>query len=58
MPTQVDGVGVHANVHEVVHNLTLDVVLHPVHKESLAHIHHFDKRQVPADAIDRMWMTV
>lgn len=46
--TQVDGVRVHIDVHEVVDNLTLDVVLHPVHQKTSAHVHHLDKRQVPA----------
>lgn len=49
VPTQVDGVRVHMDVHEVVDNLTLDVVLHPVHQETSAHVHHLDERQVPAD---------
>lgn len=44
MPAQVDGVGVHMDVHEVVHNLTLDVVLYTVHQELPTHIHHFDER--------------
>lgn len=44
MSAQVDGVGVHMDVHEVVHNLTLDVVLDAVHQELTAYIHHFDER--------------
>lgn len=48
VPTQVDRVRVHVDVHEVVDDLALDVVLHPVHQETSAHVHHLDKRQVPA----------
>lgn len=44
VPTQVDGVRVHMDVHEVVDNLALDVVLHAVHQETAAHVHHLDKR--------------
>lgn len=50
VPAQVDGVRVHVDVHEVVDDLTLDVVLHPVHQETPAHIHHLDERKVPACA--------
>lgn len=50
VPTQVDGVGVHVDVHEVVDNLALDVVLHPVHQETLSHVHNLYKRKVPAEA--------
>lgn len=51
--TQVDGVRVHVDVHEVVDNLTLDVVLHPVHQKTPAHVDHLDKRQVPAASDER-----
>lgn len=30
VPTEVDGMGVYVDVHEVVDNFTLDVVLHSV----------------------------
>ena len=43
MPAQVEGVRVHLDVHEVVHYLTLDVVLHPVHQETPAHVLHLDE---------------
>lgn len=46
--TQVDGVRVHVNVHEVVDNFALDVVLYPVDQKTSAHVHHLDERQVPA----------
>lgn len=47
VPTQVDGVRVHVYVHEVVHDLALDVVLHPVDQEPATHIHHLNERQLP-----------
>lgn len=47
VPTQVDGVRVHVDVHEVVDDLALDVVLHPVDKEAASHVHHLDEGQFP-----------
>lgn len=43
VPTQVDGVRVHVDVHEVVDNFALDVVLHPVHQKTPAHVYNLDK---------------
>jgi hypothetical protein len=40
-------VRVHVDVHEVVHDLALDVVLHPVDQEAPAHIDDLDEGQVP-----------
>lgn len=37
----------HVDVHEVVDDLALDVVLHPVDKEAASHIHHLDEGQFP-----------
>ena len=48
MPAQVDGAGLHVDVHQVVHDAALDVVLHAVHQEAPAHIDHLNQRQVPA----------
>ena len=48
MPAQVDGAGLHVDVHQIVHDAALDVVLHPVHQEAPAHIDHLNQRQVPA----------
>lgn len=48
VPAQVDGAGLHVDVHQVVHNPALDVVLHSVHQEPPADVNHFDERQVPA----------
>ena len=50
--TQVDGVGVDVDVHQVVHDLALDVVLNPVDQEPHAHVHHLDERQVPGLAAE------
>lgn len=43
MPAQVDGTGLHMDVHQVVHDAALDVVLHSVHQEPPANINHFDE---------------
>lgn len=47
VPTEVDGVGVYVDVHEVVDYFTLDVVLHPVDQETTANIYDLDEGQVP-----------
>ncbi len=39
---------VYVDVHEVVHNLTLDVVLHPVDQETTADIDDLDEGKAPA----------
>lgn len=44
---QVDGARRDMNVHEVVHNPTLDVVQHPVDHVSLTNIHDFDVGKIP-----------
>lgn len=40
---EVDGVFVHMDVHQVIHDLALDVILHAVHQETLAYIDHLDE---------------
>lgn len=47
MATEVDGVGVHMDVHEVIHDFTLDVILHPIDQEATAHIDDLDEGQAP-----------
>lgn len=47
VPTEVDGVGVDVDVHEVVHDFTLDVILHSVHQETAADVDDLDEGQVP-----------
>lgn len=48
VPTEVDGMGVYVDVHEVVDYFTLDVVLHPIDQETTADIDDLDEGQVPA----------
>ena len=47
MATEVDGAGLYMDVHQVVHNLALDVVLDAVGKETPANINNLDEGQVP-----------
>lgn len=64
VPADVDGVGVHVDVHQVVDNFTLDVILHPVHQETTADVDNLDERQVPERGyqklshanISKMWL--
>lgn len=46
MSAQVDGTGLDVNVHKVVDNFTLDVILDPVYQESLPHVDHFNEGKV------------
>lgn len=48
MATQVDGPRGDVDVHEVVDDPALNVVLDPVHQVSAAHVEDFNVRQVPA----------
>ncbi len=47
---QVDGVLLDVNIHEVVDDLALDVILNAVYQETLAHVDHLDEGQVPERA--------
>lgn len=47
MSTQVNGAWLDMDVHQVVDDAALDVILDAVHEESAAHVNHLDKRQVP-----------
>lgn len=47
VPTQVDGSGLDMNVHQVVDNLALDVVLDAVDEVTASHIDHLDEGQFP-----------
>ena len=47
VPTQVDGPGLDVNVHQVVDDLALDVVLDAVDEVPASHVDHLDKRQFP-----------
>lgn len=48
VPTQVDGPGLDVDVHQVVHDLTLDVILNPVDEETPTHVYHLDEGEIPA----------
>lgn len=50
MATQVDGARLHVDIHQVVNDPALDVVLHAVDEEPAAHVDHLDEGQVPEDA--------
>lgn len=47
MAAQVDGPGGDVDVHEVVNNPALNVVLHSVHQVSAAHIEDLDVGELP-----------
>lgn len=47
MPTQVDGSGLDVDVHQVVDDLTLDVILDPVDKETSTDVYHLDEGEIP-----------
>lgn len=47
MPAKVDGARLDVDIHKVVDNFTLDVVLDSVDQESLAYVYHLDERQIP-----------
>lgn len=46
MPTQVDGSWLDVNIHQVVDNLTLDVILDPVDEKPATNIDDFDEGQI------------
>lgn len=47
MPAKVDGARLDMDIHKVVDNFTLDVVLDSVDQKSLTYIYHLDERQIP-----------
>lgn len=47
MPTQVDGSGLDMDVHQVVDDLTLDVILDPIDKEPPTYVNNLDKGEIP-----------
>lgn len=53
MPTEVDGMRVHVDVHEVVDDFALDVVLHAVDQETTADIDDLDEGQAPGSQSKR-----
>lgn len=46
MATEINGAWLHMNIHQVVHDPALDVVLDAVDQEPAAHINHLDEGQV------------
>lgn len=50
MATQVDGPRRHVDVHEVVDDPALDVVLDPINQVPAAHVEDLDVGQVPAQS--------
>lgn len=51
VPTQVDGSGLDVDVHQVVDDLTLDVVLDAVDEVPPPHVYHLDKGEVPGGRV-------
>lgn len=47
MTTQVDGPGLDMDVHQVVDDLTLDVVLDTIDKVTPPHVYHLDEGEIP-----------
>lgn len=66
MSAQVDGTRLHVDVHQVVDDLALDVVLDAVDQEAAPDVDHFDEREVPVgqrgsrgDAVSNfLWDTI
>lgn len=49
MPAEVNGAGLDVDVHQVINNPALDVILNPVDQEAPAHVDDFDERKFPGD---------
>lgn len=49
MSTEVNGAGLDVDVHQVINNPALDVILNPVDQEPPANIDDFDERKFPGD---------
>ncbi len=47
MPTQVDGSGLDVDVHQVIDDFTLDVILDPVGQVSPTHVNDLDEGEIP-----------
>lgn len=54
MPTQVNGAGLDMDVHQVVNDPALDVILDPVDQEPPANVDDFDERKLPKENTARM----
>lgn len=49
MPAEVNGAGLDVDVHQVINNPALDVILNPVDQEPPANVDDFDERKFPGD---------
>ena len=47
MPTKVDGSGLDVDVHQVVDDLALDVILDAIDEVTPTHIDHLDEGEIP-----------
>lgn len=54
MPTEINGAGLDMNVHQVVNNSALDVILNPVDQEPPANVDDFDERKLPRKSTAKM----
>lgn len=54
MPTEINGAGLDMDVHQVVNDPTLDVILNPVDQEPPANINDFDERKLPRKSTVRV----
>lgn len=52
VPTEIDGAGLDMDVHQVVNDPALDVILNPVDQESPANIDDLDERKLPRKSKD------
>lgn len=54
VPTQVNGAGLDMDVHQVVNDPALDVILDPVDQEPPTNVDDFDERKLPRESTARM----
>lgn len=54
MPTEINGAGLDMDVHQVVNDPALDVILNPVDQEPPANIDDLDERKLPRKSTARM----
>lgn len=54
VPTQVNGAGLDMDVHQVVNDPALDVILDPVDQEPPTNVDDFDERKLPRESTTRM----
>lgn len=54
MPTEVNGAGLDMDIHQVVNDPALDVILNSVNQEPPANVDDFDERKLPRESTARM----